>query len=233
MFNGKKQKLPHFPILVIIVIIIVIYILMYFHPHYFTAYDKKLINDFINIFWLFIGCYFIVDILNRKLVSSSKVTNKIPQNFKRHISKDKTFSFYYPKNWQLTRAKDPLLYIQAKEPHIEKTDFLKNFNISFQNITAAVDLELLFKMVKEGVLSGLTDAKLEYETIFHTRNLYGIIYKINYKNNNGLKLCCYQIPMTNNSKTKMVILTFTAKAKDFPQAKSLFDTIANLMEISN
>ena len=155
-----------------------------------------------------------------------------PEGFILKIAANERFSFCYPKGWQLVKPSDPALYAEAKEQKtIPGTDFYRNFNISFQDISRLKDIDFLFRAIIEGVMNMLTHSQLEYKKPFKENGFMGVRYKINYDSGNGLRLSCYQVAVTTLKKRYLLIYTFTAPTGDFKNSVGLFDQIVGMVNI--
>ena len=241
-----------FPVHILIMILCVMFfsIIMYFESVALSTREQGLIKALIYVLAVLILIHFILKFfwylyLSKKAsslkLSQSNLRDEVTFNdfleqtalsgYKREVSHNLGFSFYYPEKWQVIRSKEKLLYMQIKEVNLEQgMTILRNFNISYQKIEKIVNMDFLFKTIIKGLIKAM-DATLEFQEPIKTEETFGIRYKLNYNSPKRTNLCCYQAAITDNAKKSLILLTFTAGTRDFSKSKKLFDDIANLVKI--
>lgn len=251
MSNSKFRDL--FPTHILFMILCVIFFSLITHSESLSlsAREQGLIKALIYVLVAVVSIYFILKFLwqiylHGKLSSFKSLRHKAkneaslkcpvdeaaPRGYKREVSQSLGFSFCYPEDWMVRNPRNPLLYKEFGELFIQSGfTFTRNLNISCQDISRAPDIEVLFKAIIDGVLFGLKGSTLEFRQDFKTQETFGTRYKVVYKNRQQTGLCCYQIAITNRAKKTLIILTFTAGARDFSKTQKLFDDIANLVRI--
>ena len=251
---SKTKFRDLFPIHILLMILCVIFfsVIMRSESILLSAREQGLIKVLIYVLGAFISIHFILKSLRHIYLSGKvsffnplrdKVKNEAsfkdfaeeaaPSGYKLEVSQSLGFSFCYPEGWITGKPRDPLLYKEVREPFVlSGFAAARNFNISCQDISRAPDIEMLFKAIIDGVIFGLKGSGLEFRQNFKTQETFGMRYKVVYKNPQQTEVCCYQVAVTNSEKKSLIILTFTADARDFPKTQKLFDDIANLVNIS-
>ena len=249
MSRAKFRNLFPTHILFMILCIIFFSIIIYSDGASLSAREQGLTKALIYVLAVIITMHFILRALwqlylSKKVSSFAQPQNSLadeissnnipeqsaPLGYRLEVAEQQGFSFCYPKNWQIIRSKENLLYMQIKEPNLEQgMTFLRNFNVSYQNIEG-VNTDFLFKAIISGLMKAI-GAALEFKEPFKTEETFGMRYKLKYNSPKRTDLCCYQVAITNNTKKGLLLITFTAGTQDFPKTKKLFDDIAGLVKI--
>ncbi|MBU1086311.1 MAG: hypothetical protein KKD05_02205 [Candidatus Omnitrophica bacterium] len=244
MSNPSQKKLIPYPILVILLTAGVLGMRMVFDLPPISAHEKALLKDFIIILLFILVTYFILkkplaDIRDKflekagsKAFDPEEIKALVPENFNLEIVQDKGFAFAYPKTWFITAASDPALYKEVREQMVDPGILgARNFNISIHDIRVVSNMDKVFQSIIAEVLKALKTGKLEFKQKFKNPRTQGMVYKVAYKNMQGLDLACYQVVMTTSRRKKMLIFTFTSQINDFAQSRLLFDQITALTRI--
>ena len=235
-FLDDKKILP-FPVLLMLICTGVLSVLLVFNLPPMPPQDRQFIKGVILALIVGAGGYFFLRFLGQKLKRLPGVASQhhvgakddapAPQGYKREVVQKERFSFCYPQTWQLVPPSDPSLYMEAREVTQDKSiHTLRNFNIASQDITKALDLDYLFRSIREAVLQVLKGGKVEFQQNFRMDKLSGMRYKVNYSHPLLGDLSCYQVALTNENKRRLLMLTFTCAQADYWRSKKMFDEIA-------